>query len=167
MVSPWAGNLSRTEWYLYKRQEDLGDFAAAIDSFFEDHDAMTLNTFFLVVAYWAGFPTMDDDEESGGTLPWMKRARSDSMVIQETHPPPPAYPDDHHGSSTCSNGDSHRIDCIDGTYARHRVKTVSCLSSLVLVRFSVLLNDSCLTSTPTLPQFLIYRQHIVPTYPSL
>jgi len=56
-----TGRVTRTEWRLRKHQEDLGDFAAAIDELMENKDSMTMDTFFSVVAKWAGVSDVGQD----------------------------------------------------------------------------------------------------------
>jgi len=61
-----AGKLNRTEWRLRRRQENLGDFAVAIDKVFEEKDSLTMDVFFQVVAQWAGVGE-DGGDETGET----------------------------------------------------------------------------------------------------
>jgi len=61
-----TGKLGRTAWRLRKNQNDLGDFATAIDKFMEDRDSLGIDIFFLVVAHWAGVDDDDDTEDGEG-----------------------------------------------------------------------------------------------------
>ena len=64
------GKLNRTEWRLRRRQENLGDFATAIDKVLEEKDNLTLDLFFQVVAQWAGVDDDESDSEDKGETDW-------------------------------------------------------------------------------------------------
>ena len=57
-----SGRISRTEWRVRRRQEDLGDFAAAIDKTMEEREHLSMDHFFVVAAHWAGVDDEDEDE---------------------------------------------------------------------------------------------------------
>ena len=60
----YSGKLSRTEWRIQKSQNDVGDFATAIDHIFTQRDNLSQDAFFLVLFHWAGLQEVDVEPDA-------------------------------------------------------------------------------------------------------